>query len=252
MPFFFDYNVIMALINEYESSGNILFKKRSYIPLILYILSTLVIYLDENEFAEQSNLIFSIICLLISLFGLFIRIITIGYAQKGTSGRNVHGQKAEALNTKGIYSTVRHPLYLGNFFMWLGIVVYVANLWLIIAVILLFWVYYERIMFAEERYLMTKFGDKYIDWASGTPAFIPSFKSYVSNDMKFNFRDVVRREYHGLTALGVSFAYINFIKNYFERSVFEIEPFWSYFLIISIIAFLILRFIKKKTKVFEI
>ena len=239
----------MALIEEYESSGNRLFKNRSYLPLVLFVLATAVIYFDRNVFADSSSFIFSIICLLISLFGMYIRIIAIGYSQKGTSGRNVKGQVADALNTKGIYSAARHPLYLGNFFMWMGIVVYVANTWLIISVVLLFWIYYERIMFAEEAFLRKKFGDIYTNWADTTPAFIPSFKLYVKADTKFNAKDVIRREYYGLTAVAVSFAYINFIKNYLYNSVYQIEPFWMYVLIVSILAFLILRLLKKKTKV---
>ena len=34
---------------------------------------------------------------------------------KNTSGRNTHDQVADSLNTSGIYSIVRHPLYVGNF-----------------------------------------------------------------------------------------------------------------------------------------
>ncbi len=241
----------MALIEEYEKTGNMLFNKRSYLPLVLYVLATVTIYFDRTVFADTSNLVFSIVCLIISLFGLFIRIITIGYAQKNTSGRNVNGQVADSLNTKGIYSVVRHPLYLGNFFMWIGIVIYVANFWLIIAVILLFWIYYERIMFAEEGYLRNKFGEEYTNWAMRTPAFLPSFKLWEKSDSKFNAKDVIRREYYGLTALAVSFAYINFIKNYFYKGIFELDIFWLYVLIISIIMFLVLRFLKKKTNVLK-
>ncbi|MFC2129942.1 methyltransferase family protein [Bacteroidota bacterium] len=238
----------MALIEEYESTGNRLFRKRSYIPLVLYVLATLVMYFDRNFFTDSNGEIFSVICLIISLFGLFIRIVAIGYSQKGTSGRNVHGQKADALNTKGIYSAVRHPLYLGNFFMWLGIVVYVANAWFILAVILLFWIYYERIMFAEEGYLRKKFGDVYLEWAAKTPAFIPSFKAYEKSDSRFKTKDVIKRENYGFTALAVSFAYISFIKNFLYRRVYEIEPVWFYFLVISIITFIILRILKKNKK----
>ena len=241
----------MAMIEEFEKSGNWLFKKRSYLPLVLYVFATIVIYFDRVEYLEPFNVGFSITCLIISLFGLFIRIITIGYTQKGTSGRNVEAQVADSLNTSGIYSIVRHPLYLGNFFMWMGIVVYVANIWLIVAVALLFWLYYERIMFAEEAFLRKKFGTKFTDWASRVPAFIPNFKGYEKAEAMFNTKDVIRREYYGLTAMAVSFAYINFIKNYFNKSVFSIEPLWLSFLVISIVAFIVLRFLKKATKVLK-
>ncbi|MGB8874133.1 MAG: hypothetical protein WCC75_12145, partial [Desulfobaccales bacterium] len=44
-----------------------------------------------------------------------------GLPPRGTSGRNTQGQVAETLNTTGIYSLVRNPLYLGNFLIWLGL-----------------------------------------------------------------------------------------------------------------------------------
>src|SRR5690625_4190690 len=114
---------------------------------------------------------------LVSIAGLSIRLVTIGFTSKNTSGRNTtEGQVADTLNTTGIYSTVRHPLYLGNFLMWLGIALWTGNFWFIISFCLFYWVYYERIMFAEESFLRKKFGDRYLEWAEQTPAFFPSLK----------------------------------------------------------------------------
>ena len=239
----------MALIEEFDKIGNTLFNKRSYLPVFLYILTTIAIYFDRTVFIEPNNIYYAIVCILISFFGLYIRIITIGKAQKGTSGRNVNGQVADALNTIGIYSTVRHPLYLGNFFMWMGIVLFTANFWLIITIALMFWIDYERIMFAEESFLRKKFSTKYTNWAVNTPAFIPSFKNYKKNNAEFNFKDVIRREFYGFTAVAVSFAYLDFIRNYFNLNKFMINDIWLYFLTFSIVLFIVLRFLKKNTKI---
>lgn len=46
---------------------------------------------------------------------------TIGQVPKGTSGRNTSQQVADTLSTDGVYSVVRHPLYLGNFLMCMGV-----------------------------------------------------------------------------------------------------------------------------------
>mgnify|MGYP001137566156 FL=1 len=158
----------MALIHSLEKNGNKLFRYRGQIPLILFLLSVPAIYFTnydcffKNENYKYGLLIFSAI---ISFSGQVIRAIAIGTSNKNTSGRNTREQVAEALNTKGIYSTLRHPLYLGNYFMWIGIVIYVGNISFFIIVSLLFWVYYERIMFAEERFLERKFGQSYLDWS---------------------------------------------------------------------------------------
>ncbi len=58
--------------------------------------------------------------MVISFFGLALRVIVVGHAPYGTSGRNTREQVADTLNTTGMYSIVRHPLYLANYLIILG------------------------------------------------------------------------------------------------------------------------------------
>lgn len=112
----------MALKEEFERQGTWLFRYRGSLPLIILLIGFFLIvekqYYPEKIFNINLNYtyIYEICCFLISVFGLFIRFITVGYTPKNTSGRNVKKQVADTLNSKGIYSIVRHPLYLGNFF----------------------------------------------------------------------------------------------------------------------------------------
>jgi len=176
----------MALIHSFEKSGNILFKYRGQIPLILFIIALPVIYFTNYTIISDSlNSILTIVAISLSILGFLIRAISIGTTPKGTSGRNTKNQVAESLNETGIYSTVRHPLYLGNYFMWIGIVLFTYNIYFIVIVSLAFWLYYERIMFAEERFLEKKFGQKYLKWSLTVPAFIPSFKNYKKKKLLF-------------------------------------------------------------------
>jgi len=212
----------MALIHSMEESGKWLFKYRGQLPLVLFAMAIPAIkfntYLWINNYLYLSFTIFAII---ISILGLVIRAITIGITPKGTSGRNTKEQVAEVLNTKGIYSVLRHPLYLGNFLMWLGIVIFSFNLWFLFSFCLLYWLYYERIMFAEERFLERKFGQTYIDWSLKIPAFIPSFKSYENSEMDFSLKAVLRREYSGVLATLIAFNFIIFIRQYFYPGSFN-------------------------------
>jgi protein-S-isoprenylcysteine O-methyltransferase Ste14 len=50
--------------------------------------------------------------ILLSLAGAIIRAFTIGTTARRHFGRNTDKQVAEQLNVTGIYSVVRHPLYL--------------------------------------------------------------------------------------------------------------------------------------------
>ena len=44
---------------------------------------------------------------------------------------------------------------------------------------LVFWLYYERIMLAEEEFLRARYGKAFDDWAARTPAFLPNFRHWV-------------------------------------------------------------------------
>ena len=241
----------MSLVEEFDKRGNWFFKYRSFLPVILYPLATLVLIIEFKNDFQLPELTWSIICLAVSLLGLAVRIMVIGFTPKGTSGRNTEQQVAETVNTKGIYSVVRHPLYLGNFLMWFGIILYV-NIWFAITCILLFWLYYERIMFAEEQFLKSKFGDQYLKWSMTAPPFFPKLKGWNKSEMEFSTRNVLKREYNGLFAVGISFAYLNVFKNYLETKTFLITDFWLYTLIVTFLIFIILRTLKKKTRILHV
>ena len=153
----------MALVNSLEKQGNFLFKYRGQFPIILFLLATIfIVFTDYASISEANERYYIIISVLLSLLGFIVRFYTIGTTPKGTSGRNTKKQVAEVLNSTGIYATVRHPLYLGNFLIWIGISTYVFNPLFIVIISLIFWLYYERIMFAEERFLERKFGEEYL------------------------------------------------------------------------------------------
>ena len=150
----------MALKEDFENTGNWLFRWRSYLPLIM--ISIFLLALREYEYpgnSEYLDHLWEVFCLIVSFIGLGIRVFTVGHTPKGTSGRNTKGQVAETLNTSGTYSVVRNPLYLGNFFMGLGLAMFAHLWWLTLIYILTFWLYYERIIFTEEEYLRNKFGN---------------------------------------------------------------------------------------------
>ena len=107
----------MALKEEFEYEGVRLFRHRGWLPVVL-LAAGLAVYLLTARSAAVSAVCwrcYEYVCLAVSLCGLSVRIFTVGHTPTGTSGRNTARQVAESLNTTGIYSLVRHPLYLGNF-----------------------------------------------------------------------------------------------------------------------------------------
>jgi protein-S-isoprenylcysteine O-methyltransferase Ste14 len=209
-----------------EKNGSFLFRFRGQIPLFVFILGLPFIYYTyftdnytrfEDFFGSALPYfwtIISVVSIFVSVFGLLIRAYTIGTTPRGTSGRNTKQQVAEELNTKGIYSVVRHPLYVGNYLMWAGLLIFVANIYLFIIASLLYWIYYERIMFTEECYLESKFGEQFIRWSLGVPAFIPAFRKFVKGEVPFSFKAVLRREYSGFFAITLCFTIVDYVRYY--------------------------------------
>lgn len=200
----------MALLEEFEQQGNWLFKRRGYFP-VLFLAAGLAIYLynryTQTPFFLGNEYVLPYFwgCVAVGLSGLVIRIYTVGHSPVRTSGRNRDEQIADSLNTDGIYATVRHPLYLGNFLIWLGPAMLTANLWFIVSFCLFYWLYYERIMFTEEQFLRGKFGRTYTDWAAKTPAFIPDISKFRPNTVLFSWKKVIINEKNGLASLFVVF-----------------------------------------------
>lgn len=245
----------MLLKEHFENNGNWLFRWRSYLPLV--VLGIFLLAMREytkpggNEFVET---MWETFCLSVSLFGLAIRAFTIGHVPKNTSGRNTKKQVADVLNTTGPYSVVRNPLYLGNFFMGLGVALFAGFWWLALLYILIFWLYYERIIFAEEAFLTRKFGEEYVQWASKTPAIVPNFWLYNKSKMSFSLRNVFRREYNGFFAvIGVLF-FLELIGDMFisRTLLVSVDAEWKILLGVGFAVWLVLRTIKKHTKILDV
>jgi protein-S-isoprenylcysteine O-methyltransferase Ste14 len=242
----------MALVHEFEKSGNWLFKRRSWLPVVLVFAGIAMMYLGNRQaiiFDQRDELIF----LGVSLFGQVIRILTVGYTPKNTSGRNtVNGQIADELNVTGIYSILRHPLYLGNFFMWLGPVLFLRSLGVTLVFILIYWLYYERIMFAEEQFLRRKFGDVYDKWSESVRSFIPLSFKYIPAKLPFSVKNVLKREYNSFINIFVIFLLLDLLRNYFLSDRIYLTHMWIYLFVAAGVIWLVIRTIHKQTKWFEV
>jgi protein-S-isoprenylcysteine O-methyltransferase Ste14 len=133
--------------------------------------------------------------------------------------------------------------------MWIGIVGYTFNLWFVLLVSLLFWLYYERIMFAEERFLERKFGEDYLQWSLKVPAFLPSFKNYESTSIPFSFKTTLRREYSGITATIIGFVFVDWLRQVFLYESVELTTRQYITLAIALLISIVLRSLKHYTRI---
>lgn len=238
----------MLIKNELDKQGNWLFKRRGQLPILLLLFGILALSENKQQIFKGEVIYWQAICFSISCIGLMLRCYIVGYTPENTSGRNTSKQIADVLNSNGMYSIVRHPLYLGNFIAWLGLALYINSWWLVLIFVLMFWIYYERIMYAEEMFLLNKFGETYSTWAATTPTFFPRFSNWKPNVHSFSFKKVLKQEYSGLMALIISFAVLDFLENYFRTSLWELNLYWFSILVATMILVLILRTLKKAGK----
>jgi protein-S-isoprenylcysteine O-methyltransferase Ste14 len=189
----------MLLRDHLATSGASLFRWRSFVlltfvPAIFW--ATMQGEQVENLVGDFWGEVFEITAILFVIIGELIRILTVGFVPAGTSGRNTGaGQVASRLNTSGAYAIVRNPLYLGNCLMYVGIALYSQSVVLALVMALVLLPYYERIIAAEESFLLGKFGEDYAAWAARTAAFIPRLRQWQRPDMPFSWRSVIRREH---------------------------------------------------------
>jgi protein-S-isoprenylcysteine O-methyltransferase Ste14 len=234
------------LVKELESQGNTLFKYRGQLPVILLLTGLAIYYLSAAEIEVPY---WTYTSLAVVLLGQFIRIYAIGHASRNTSGRNTQQQVADAVNTKGAYSIVRHPLYVGNFFMWLGSAMLSQNIPFIVIFILIFWLFYERVMIAEEQFLAKKFGSIYSDWAAKVPPFIPRFANWQSNEYSFSWKVILKREDTPVLNITVVFFLFELVRLYKYQLPFAWTNIWVLFFAFGILQMALLRFLRKSTSV---
>ena len=240
----------MALQEEFELQGNFLFRYRGVLPVAILLLGLFAYILHVSILHGAGITVmdghYHYLCLLVTLLGFGIRIYTVGYTLDNTSGRNTKEQIADELNITGIYSIVRHPLYVGNFIMWSGIALLSQNTWFILAFIFMYWVYYERIMFAEEQFLRKKFGEVYLSWAQQTPAFIPELSKFKKPNTKFNIMKAIRQEKTGLLLIFLLYFLFYEIGSSIMLNKISINfNFWFYAMLFSLITYILIKFIGK-------
>ena len=239
----------MALKETIENQGIFLFKYRGHIPILFVLLAVPVAFFSPN-YGKIGNLILFFSAMLFIVCGHLVRARTVGRRNFQSSGRNRSHQVAADLNTTGWYSMVRHPLYFANFLIWIGLVIFLGNPWFVVILGLLFWLYYERIMFAEEQFLERKFSSKYIAWAERIPAFLPSIKHYEASDKEFSWRIVFKNEYPGLLSSMTSLLFIMILKRTAKKHTISFSMNDLYFAVFILIFGLTFKLLKSKTSVF--
>ena len=227
------------------SLGNLFFRYRSYIPIPIIFLAFYFYYISPINKINPSILNY---CLSISLTGLLIRVLVVGYSFDKTSGRNTKSQLASKINKTGIYSLIRHPLYIGNFLIWLGASLITNNLYFVLFSIFFYWLIYIPIILAEEDYLTKKFKNEYKLYSLNVPAIIPNFKKWIKPELNFNLRKVLLNEKNGLLGIFTIFYFFKVLDLYKKNeSLFQLDKILLLF-VFSLLFYFLIKIYQKINK----
>jgi protein-S-isoprenylcysteine O-methyltransferase Ste14 len=131
----------------------------------------------------------------LALAGQVLRVLVIGLAYIKRGGRNKR-IAAERLVVDGIFAHARHPLYVGNFLLLLGLM----TIWsspLGYAMVAVLGIGLFSMATAEEAFLRGKFGAAYEAYCARVPRFVPRLAGLGDTlaEFQFDWKRVVRKEY---------------------------------------------------------
>lgn len=204
----------MALLEEYEKQGRGLSKYGKAIPFTALILSYALLLKGEiypNSFYFQESRaeeLYENLCLLFSFFGFVVYAYALG-TSTALSGKKIKGRVAESYHGTGLYSVVRHPKFIGMVIMWMGPALMTGFLWFEIAYWLFCWLYFERIMFAEEMHIRNQLSSNYRNLTEKIPAFIPNIFLF-RKSQTFNWRKALLKENNQFTYVVMAFFIFDF------------------------------------------
>ncbi len=241
----------MKLLDHFPSAGDRLFRLRSYLPLLL-----LPAFVVAARAGATTGGALRAACeslgFVISLTGLAIRVYTIGSAPPGTSERSTRDPRAASLNTSGAYSVVRHPLYLGNTLVALGLALFTATWYMPTIVVLASLLYHERICAREEVFLEAQFGQAFDAWSLEVRAMVPTFGRFRAAPGPFRWKKVLAREFHALFVIGAGFFVLDIAKGAFATGRLGADPAWFAVFVATAVIFVALTFVKKLTRLLHV
>jgi len=107
-----------------------------------------------------------------------------------------HIEKGKVLTQGGPYAFTRNPLYLGSFFMALGIILAGQTYWLLLPFGVFFGAFYFPVIKAEEQELLNGYGDQFVEYSARVPLFIPGLRKSGPSSSTFQWSRVIRNREH--------------------------------------------------------
>jgi len=143
---------------------------------IQFALLIALVLLPKRRGLELPPDLFDVLGLLLMIAGLAIVLIAFLSMGSALTPTPVPVDSA-ALRTHGVYSRVRHPIYVGILVGALGFTIAVGSLWQVLLTVILAGFFAAKASW-EDRLLAEKHGVAWYDYADHVGGFLPRFRSH--------------------------------------------------------------------------
>lgn len=189
-----------------DTAGRIFFRIRSFAPLPVIGLALWLSWRSHIQWGpggEPVDTALNLTGLLLCVMGAALRFLTVAAVPAGTSSQS-RVMHSHALNTSGPYEVVRHPLYLGNLFITVGLLAIAHEPWAW-SLGLGYWLLSHLLIIrAEETLLRRTFGAPWDAWAKDVPALVPRLsRAGALLRGPFSWRRALQREVNPLVGWGM-------------------------------------------------
>ena len=185
------------------SVGPQLHHHRAWLPVPLVVGGVLVLLLVGNPrpWGTPARCIVDLLGAACLLLAEGIRVWGVGHCGRKTRSASIH---ASLLVTSGPYAYVRHPLYVSNLLLTIGIACLTGWWWTVLACVLYWVVVYRRIIGAEEAFLRATFGPAFDAYCRTVPPLLPRLQPATLPPSSTFRRSELRKEYQTVIAIVAS------------------------------------------------
>lgn len=175
--------------------GNFVFRYRDYLaPLVVLLI---VAFTRPHGWGVRwLNGVVDVVGVFLALCGQALRALVIGlaYIQRGGKNKRIAGDR---LVISGMFAHCRHPLYVGNFLLFTGLMIIWSSPWALVIGVGLVGLTLFAMASAEEAFLARKFGADYVAYCRRVNRFVPNLHGLwrTIRGFDFDWKRVIRKDY---------------------------------------------------------
>jgi len=182
------------------STGEWLFRRRSYLPLPLAVALLTVTWMRTSDPWVRAGL-----GPLLVAAGEGLRLWSVRHI--GTISRT-RTDRLGPLVVTGPFQVVRNPLYLGNLLLWCGLALSAGLVWMLPVILAVLGFEYHAIVAWEESLLAARMGERYKEYAASVPRWSPTLtrlRAALSSSPGYSWRETFFSERGTILALAAGY-----------------------------------------------